>query len=89
LFADQASANLDLVDHRELEGRVVLVEYRPTGKTSHGRAQYWRRYSKCEKSHVVPSDVGISADQLESLGHRLRDEEPIKRIAMKLFLGDS
>lgn len=31
-FADMASADLDLVDHRTLDGRVLLVEYRPTGK---------------------------------------------------------
>ncbi len=31
-FADMASADLELVDHRALDGRVLLVEYRPTGK---------------------------------------------------------
>lgn len=31
-FADMASADLELVDHRVLDGRVLLVEYRPTGK---------------------------------------------------------
>jgi dihydrofolate reductase len=31
-FADMASADLELVDHRTLDGRVLLVEYRPTGK---------------------------------------------------------
>jgi dihydrofolate reductase len=31
-FADMASANLELVDHRVLDGRVLLVEYQPTGK---------------------------------------------------------
>jgi dihydrofolate reductase len=31
-FADMASADLDLVDHRVLDGRVLLVEYQPTGK---------------------------------------------------------
>jgi len=31
-FADLASADLELVDHRTLDGRVLLVEYRPTGK---------------------------------------------------------
>ena len=30
-FADMASADLELVDHRALDGRVLLVEYRPTG----------------------------------------------------------
>jgi dihydrofolate reductase len=30
-FADLASADLELVDHRALDGRVLLVEYRPTG----------------------------------------------------------
>jgi len=29
-FADMASADLELVDHRALDGRVLLVEYRPT-----------------------------------------------------------
>lgn len=32
LFANMASADLELVDHRTLDGRVLLVEYRPTGK---------------------------------------------------------
>ncbi len=31
-FANMASADLELVDHRSLDGRVLLVEYRPTGK---------------------------------------------------------
>jgi len=31
-FANMASAELELVDHRTLEGRVLLVEYRPTGR---------------------------------------------------------
>ena len=31
-FADAASADLDLVDQRVLDGRVLLVEYAPTGK---------------------------------------------------------
>jgi dihydrofolate reductase len=31
-FADIASADLELVDHRVLDGRVLLVEYRPTGR---------------------------------------------------------
>lgn len=31
-FANLASADLELVDHRALDGRVLLVEYRPTGK---------------------------------------------------------
>lgn len=31
-FADMASADLELVDHRTLDGRVLLVEYGPTGK---------------------------------------------------------
>ena len=30
-FADVASADLALVDHQTLDGRVLLVEYRPTG----------------------------------------------------------
>jgi dihydrofolate reductase len=29
-FADMASADLELVDHRVLDGRVLLVEYQPT-----------------------------------------------------------
>jgi dihydrofolate reductase len=31
-FANMASADLELVDHQTLDGRVLLVEYRPTGK---------------------------------------------------------
>lgn len=31
-FANVASADLELVDYRVLDGRVLLVEYRPTGK---------------------------------------------------------
>jgi len=31
-FASMASADLDLVDHRALDGRVLLLEYRPTGQ---------------------------------------------------------
>lgn len=31
-FTDMASADLELVDHRILDGRVLLVEYRPTGR---------------------------------------------------------
>jgi dihydrofolate reductase len=31
-FADVAPADLELVDHRVLDGRVLLVEYRPTGR---------------------------------------------------------
>lgn len=31
-FVDLASADLELVDHRALDGRVLLVEYRPTGR---------------------------------------------------------
>jgi dihydrofolate reductase len=31
-FADMGSADLELVDHRALDGRVLLVEYRPTGR---------------------------------------------------------
>jgi dihydrofolate reductase len=31
-FADVAAADLELVDHRVLDGRVLLVEYRPTGR---------------------------------------------------------
>jgi dihydrofolate reductase len=30
-FANLAAAELDLVDHRVLDGRVLLAEYRPTG----------------------------------------------------------
>jgi dihydrofolate reductase len=31
-FADMTSADLELVHHRVLDGRVLLVEYRPTGE---------------------------------------------------------
>ncbi|HEV7652024.1 MAG TPA: dihydrofolate reductase family protein [Actinophytocola sp.] len=31
-FADLAAGDLELVDHRVLDGRVLLVEYRPTGR---------------------------------------------------------
>ena len=31
-FADAPSADLELVDHRALDGRVLLVEYRPSGR---------------------------------------------------------
>jgi dihydrofolate reductase len=31
-FASVASADLELVDQRTLDGRILLVEYRPTGK---------------------------------------------------------
>ena len=31
-FADVTSADLELVDHRALDGRVLLVEYQPTGR---------------------------------------------------------
>ena len=31
-FADVSSADLELVDHRALDGRILLVEYRPTGR---------------------------------------------------------
>jgi dihydrofolate reductase len=31
-FADIGSADLELVDHRVLDGRILLIEYRPTGK---------------------------------------------------------
>ena len=31
-FADATSADLELVDHRALDARVLLVEYRPTGR---------------------------------------------------------
>jgi len=31
-FADVAAGELELVDHRGLDGRVLLVEYRPTGR---------------------------------------------------------
>ncbi len=30
-FEQMASADLELVDHRVLDGRVLLLEYRPTG----------------------------------------------------------
>ena len=30
-FATMASTDLELVDHQVLDGRVLLVEYRPTG----------------------------------------------------------
>lgn len=30
-FADVTSADLELVDHRVLDGRILLIEYRPTG----------------------------------------------------------
>ena len=33
-FADMASAELELVDHRILDGRVLLVEYQPTWRES-------------------------------------------------------
>lgn len=32
VFADATSADLELVDHRGLDGRVLLVEYRPSGR---------------------------------------------------------
>jgi len=32
VFADATSADLELVDHRALDARVLLVEYRPTGR---------------------------------------------------------
>ena len=32
VFADATSADLELVDHRALDGRVLLVEYRPSGR---------------------------------------------------------
>lgn len=32
VFEDATSAELELVDHRVLDGRVLLVEYRPTGR---------------------------------------------------------
>ncbi|MFJ3670368.1 dihydrofolate reductase family protein [Streptomyces sp. NPDC090106] len=32
LFEDVASADLELVGHRALDGRVLLIEYRPTGR---------------------------------------------------------
>ena len=31
-FADVASSDLELVDHQVLDGRVLLIEYRPTGR---------------------------------------------------------
>jgi dihydrofolate reductase len=31
-FANMASADLELIDHRVLDGRVLLLEYRPTGR---------------------------------------------------------
>lgn len=31
-FVDVASTDLELVDHRVLDGRILLVEYHPTGK---------------------------------------------------------
>lgn len=31
-FMEMASTDLELVDHRVLDGRVILLEYRPTGK---------------------------------------------------------
>lgn len=31
-FADVLSAELELVEHRVLDGRILLVEYRPTGR---------------------------------------------------------
>ena len=31
-IADVASADLELIDHRTLDGRVLLIEYRPTGR---------------------------------------------------------
>lgn len=31
-FADVAAADLELVDHQVLDGRVLLAEYRPTGR---------------------------------------------------------
>jgi len=31
-FANMSAADLELIDHRTLDGRVLLVEYRPTGK---------------------------------------------------------
>jgi hypothetical protein len=31
-FAGMAAADLELVEHRTLDGRVLLVEYRPTGR---------------------------------------------------------
>jgi dihydrofolate reductase len=43
VFANMASAALELVDHRALDDRVSLEEYRPTGKTSHGPEPGHRR----------------------------------------------
>jgi len=31
-FTDVSSTDFELVDHRVLDGRVLLVEYRPTGE---------------------------------------------------------
>jgi dihydrofolate reductase len=31
-FANMASVDLELVEHRALDGRVLLLEYRPTGR---------------------------------------------------------
>jgi dihydrofolate reductase len=31
-FADMVSTDLELIDHRVLDSRVLLLEYRPTGK---------------------------------------------------------
>ena len=31
-FATMAAAELELIDHRSLDGRILLIEYRPTGK---------------------------------------------------------
>jgi dihydrofolate reductase len=31
-FANMPSSDLELIDHRALDGRVLLLEYRPTGK---------------------------------------------------------
>ncbi|HZZ98128.1 MAG TPA: dihydrofolate reductase family protein [Jatrophihabitantaceae bacterium] len=31
-FATMSSADLELVEHRALDGRVLLIEFRPTGK---------------------------------------------------------
>ena len=36
-FTGVASTDLELVDHQVLDGRVLLVEYRPTGKDIHAR----------------------------------------------------
>ena len=32
VFADATSADLELVDHRALDGRILLVEYQPSGR---------------------------------------------------------